>query len=297
MQNIKVIVLLICITALLTACKDDFFDQVVDVDIPEHTPALAVTCNLSNQDSILLAYVTSSIGVLEQENPETITDAKVELFKNGELFHTLPYIDQGFYGWEIEGLLGNENDTYELRVEKEDFESVNSIQRMPDQIDIISASFEKDGTIDPEGERVDELVIKFKDQKDVANYYKVEVYFEFTIEDITYRQDYYFDSNDPAVNFTNDGIYLPDIIFDGNTYELRLYAYDLFVDEFWENPALIVNLVHLSSDKYFRETSIRAYENSEDNPFAEPAVIFSNIENGYGIFSLEAVGPEYRIPL
>lgn len=295
MKNILYSLLLVL---FLTACKDDFFDQVVDVKIPEHTPALAITSTLSNQDTIIYAYVTTSIGVLEPYNPGYITDAKVELFKDGDLVRELPYVDQSFYAWQLDEPLGNEQSTYELRVEKEDFETVMATQIMPAQIEITNATFERDGTIDEGGDRVDELVIEFTDQKDVSNYYKVEVALEYDFDGTTYLQEgYYFDSNDPSTSYTNDGIYLSDAVFDGSTYEFRLYNYDLYVDASWENPELIVRLVNMSSDRYYRETSINAYQNAEDNPFAEPAVIHNNIENGYGIFSLEAVGPAFRIPL
>jgi len=282
----------------LASCDEDFFDQVVDVDIPEHEPALAITANMSNQDSILWAYVTSSVGVLVQDNPEEIADAQVELYKDGTLLSNLPYVEQGFYGWQVPEPLGNEQATYELKVSKDGFNSVSSTQTMPVQVNINDATLEIDGTVNEEGERVDEITITFDDAKDIANYYALSINFEFT--DITgevYSYEQYFNSNDPSFGETENGNYFSDILFDGENYELKVWLYNLYVDENIEDPKLAIRLTNLTKDRYFRETSINNYRNSEDNPFAEPAVIFSNIENGYGIFSLEAVGSTFYIDL
>ena len=282
----------------LESCKEDFFDQVIDVDIPEHTPALAVTSNLSNVDTLLWVYVSSSVGILVEEDPAEITDAQVELFKNGELLYTFPYLERSMYAWQVTEPLGNEAADYELKVAKSGFEPVSAVQTMPGQVDIVSATYEEDGTVNPDGERVDELLIEFDDPKNVTNYYKIKANLEFTGDDgESYVYDIYFDSFDPSIVYTNDGLYLSDGVFDGERYELRLWSYNIPNDEFMNDPRIAVNLINVSEDRYFREASIDAYENAENNPFAEPAVIFSNIENGHGIFSLEAKGPTFYLDL
>ncbi len=294
----KYIFLIVMGFLMTTNCSDDFFDQVVDVEIPEHTPALAITSNLNNVDSILWVYVSSSVGILVEEDPSEITDAIVELHKNGSLLYTLPHLEQGVYAWEAPEPLGNEIVDYEIKVSKPGFESVSSIQTMPLQVDIINATFEKEGTISTDGDRVDEIIIEFDDPKDIANYYKVSAKLEFTGDDGEfYEYDIYLESHDPSVVYTNDGLYLSDGVFDGERYEFSLYSYSISDDEFMNDTKISVSLVNVSKDRFFRESSLEASENSQDNPFAEPAVIFSNIENGYGIFSLEAMGPIFKIEL
>jgi len=291
----KYITLSIASLLLLGSCGEDFFDQVVDVEVPEHTPALAITSSLSNTDSILWTYVSNSVGILEPENPEAITDAKVELFKNGELFQALPHVEEGFYGWLVDGPLDNDGAAYELKVEKDGFESVSAVQTMPKRIDIIDASFEKDGIVDLDGERSDEYIVKLQDEKDVANYYKVEAFREYEYEGTVYQEDVYLGSNDPSMYTINRDVYLNDLIFDGEEAEIRLYGYAYIDESFMENVKIRIRLVHITKEKYFREVSIYNYD--PENPFAEPTIVFSNIDKGHGIFSLEAVGPEFVVEL
>ncbi|MFT5167923.1 MAG: hypothetical protein ACI8P3_003161 [Saprospiraceae bacterium] len=296
MKNI--IALLIVSLLLFSACKDDFFDQVINVDIPEHTPSLSITSNLSNVDTILWVYVSSSIGILENGDPESITDAKVDLYKNGTLFQNLPFQEEGFYTTQLPQPLGNEDAEYELRVASTGFEPVSASQKMPAQIDISAATFDADGTINEDGDRVDEVIVTFQDKKDEANYYKVDAnitYIENNGESYSYPIT--FNSTDPSIIEGDDGLYLSDAFLDGEKYELRLWNYEIYNDAYMNDAKIFIRLVNVSPEKYYWETSLRNAQNAEDNPFAEPAVIFSNIENGYGIFSLESVGPDFIIVL
>jgi hypothetical protein len=283
---------------LCSSCSEDFFDQVVEVDVPEHEPALAITSTLANSDSILWAYVTNSVGILEPDNPGGIEDATVELYKDGSLFQTLSHIQQGYYGWEIESALGDSEAEYELRVSKDGFTSVFARQIMPRQVAIKEAIYEKDGTVDFDGERVDELIVRFDDKGAEDNYYKLTAKVTFQDSDgNSYESDLYLDTNDPSLQDTYDGLYFSDGVFNGNEAEIRLYAYGIYIDEdpAYINPKVVFELSHLTKDKYFREISVYNYD--PENPFAEPTIIYSNIENGYGIFSLEALGPAYEIDL
>lgn len=282
---------------LLTGCKDDFFDQVVDVDVPEHTPALAITSEISNTDTILWAYVSNSVGILVQDNPAPITDAKVELYKNGNLLEALPHVEQGFYGWQIPEPLSNDGAEYELRVSKDGFESVSAVQEMPPQVDLISATYEKEGTVDLEGYRVDEYKIKFQDERSTENYYKVEVTVRRTYDDgAQYENNIYTESFDPSVYTIDGGLYMSDAVFDGDETEVSFYSYEnIYTENPDEEVELSIRLVHITKEHYFRKVSLYNYD--PENPFAEPTVVFSNVENGHGIFSMEATGPEFVIPL
>jgi len=185
-----------------------------------------------------------------------------------------------------------------LKIAKPGFESVKGTQSMPEVVPIIEGSFDEEGTVSDEGDRVDEIIVKFKDIENVANYYQVRaaVRWELSNGGVVENEEY-LRSNDPAAREVQSGIYITDAAFDGEEYELKLWAYDVYITSEMINPKLVISLVNTSRDKYFRETSIDSYQNADGNPFAEPAVIFSNIENGYGIFGLEAKGPEFIIDL
>ncbi len=82
-----------------------------------------------------------------------------------------------------------------------------------------------------------------------------------------------------------DFIFLKDENFNGQTYELEfgLHDFDLSFDPDWELEAHIyVKSVNKEVYDYFK--SITNYKLTRGNPFSEPHQIFSNIENGVGIF-------------
>ncbi len=293
----KYIIISICFLSLFSSCDEDFFDQVVEVDVPEHTPALAVTANMNNSDTIIWVYVSNSVGILEKEDPEDIIDATVELYKEGSLFQTIPHNERGFYTWDLENPLGDEEIEYELKVSKTGFESVSSTQTMPSQINIVNATYEEEGAISPDGDRVDEFIIEFNDEDGVDNYYRVEAKLIYTDQiGFEYSNSIYLESFDPNFINTGEGIFFTDALFQGDLTELRLTSYELYYDpSFMMDGKIAINLINITKERYFREVSIYNYE--PDNPFAEPTVVFSNFENGYGIFSLEAKGPDFVIPL
>lgn len=65
----------------------------------------------------------------------------------------------------------------------------------------------------------------------------------------------------------------------------------------YEEPdAMVVGLWSLTEEEYNFRKSISNNRDAEDNPFAEPTIVFSNIENGLGIFSLMKLN-EFEVEL
>lgn len=56
-----------------------------------------------------------------------------------------------------------------------------------------------------------------------------------------------------------------------------------------EKPTLLLIRISNLSDHYIRfQRSSQQYSINEDNPFAEPVEIYTNVENGYGVFAMAA---------
>jgi hypothetical protein len=99
-------------------------------------------------------------------------------------------------------------------------------------------------------------------------------------------------SNDLAdVNtcLDNYGIFIRDALFDGQQKDLKLYAsaYDM-EPQFngVDTQYATVELLHVT-EAYFRyQKSYKVAQDANDNPFAEPVNVYSNITNGRGIFSI-----------
>ena len=83
-----------------------------------------------------------------------------------------------------------------------------------------------------------------------------------------------------------------DILFNGQTKSLEISLPN--EDNYWNeagyiwsyrNIGLRFYLHNISQDYYYYRRSLELYNQSSDNPFAQPVQVYSNIENGFGIFA------------
>ena len=284
----KIVQFFFCLFLLnILSCGDNFFEQVVELDIPEHTPALAVTANFSDIDTTLALYVSNSVGVLEPDQPVIIENATVELFKNGQLLYNFDYNTNGLYGKTNVNPLGDSNAEYVLKVSAPNFVDVSAIQFMPQPVLINDASFEREGAVTPDGERVNEVTIKFSDPSGIVNYYSISAFGRISLSGFEYEDKVYLSSFNPIVEEGDQILIFSDATFDGREVTLNFYTYDDYPDDA-DSVELDISLISISEDRYFFEKSFNIFNNSNGNPFVEPVVVHNNIENGHGIFTLES---------
>lgn len=273
----------------LSSCKD--FSQIVEIDIPEHEPKLAVTTVIGDTDQRLRALVSNSIGILEERSAFSISNAQVQLFRDGQLFETVPYqSDNQYYEMALQDSLLSHGSTFHLEVNGPDYPQVSAVQIMPHRVPISHVEIEPGGTVDFEGYRVDELIVEFQDPPGEKNYYGLAMQgLEIIIVDgdtIWGGNTQYLESNDPSLTPVYNSPYtiiFSDAGFNGKRARVNCYTYSnlqAFKGE--------VQLYHLTEDLYQYNRSVTLYENAIDNPFAEPVTVHNNIENGYGLFGLHA---------
>ncbi|MBK7337671.1 MAG: hypothetical protein IPJ00_16590 [Saprospirales bacterium] len=79
-------IILLLSVAALTGCTD-FFNQVVDIEIPEHEPSLAVSAHFRAQDTALIVFVSRSAGILDSVilDSVSIQGAAVAVLRDGSL--------------------------------------------------------------------------------------------------------------------------------------------------------------------------------------------------------------------
>ncbi len=293
MKNLKIYLSLFFIAFLFASCEDKF-SQVVEVDLPEHEPMLSVSAHFTNFDSLLKVGVSKTWGLNEEPPAYFLDNASIKLFKNDVLVSEFKAGEGTYYGfycsekqfpWETDG------GVFRLEVAVPNLPTVSATQVIPKEIPIIEASYEVEGTISPDGEKVDEVVISFNDPPGEENYYGFRAFGETSYydesNDTTYTDEYmvYLETVDPLAEEGESGILLlSDAAFDGKKQTLRCYTYD-----YGYGKKFYVHLVHLTKEKYRYLRSLRQYQDADGNPFAEPVTVSSNIENGTGIFSMETV--------
>ena len=98
------------------------------------------------------------------------------------------------------------------------------------------------------------------------------------------------DKNNPALTFhyEDGGILFTDEDFDGQKSTLKFYSLISLNNE-EQRGKIIGALRTVSKNYYLYHTSLSRQIANKDRPFVEPISVFSNVENGLGIFSGYAV--------
>ena len=282
------IAFLLLLVATLTGCTD-FFNQIVEIEIPEHTPSLAVSAHFRAQDTSLIVFVSRSAGILDTVILDSvkIQNASVTVLRDGAPWQTVPHIGEGHFYLLLGEAIGSNPHTYTLRVSAPGFEPVESVQAMPSPVPILDAVYTPEGGVNPDGDKVNTLSVEFQDPPGGDNFYYMEAYTYIPDSIGDYKYNLVLQTEDPLVEPYEMGLIFKDGPIDGKKYSLKCYL----PDNIHETPGakLVVRLHAISRDRYLFLRTLELYTNAQGNPFAEPVVVHNNIEGGVGIFTVGAV--------
>jgi len=292
------------LTFLFLYSCDSLVDPVLTIEIPEHKPNLAVSAHLNNLDTAALVYVTYTKGILEPETNNTLEDVQVNLYEATSLIRTFKLdwsIDTTKSGESIvrpifkaDKINFREGVSYRLTVEAASFEKVITNQEFPKKIEIIDANYNPNVTIDEKGVVVDEIKLQFKDPPNQDNYYLANILLHSTDESgHAIKSIPTFYTNSPIARERPNGLFFSDVTFEGKAYTLDILVQD------WtptKHDIIEIQLFSISKDRFFFEQSLEIYKENLENPFSEPLILYENIVNGNGIFTLSN-GEQFTIPI
>jgi hypothetical protein len=269
---------------VLQGCNENSFTQAVEIDIPKHTPALAVTCGVNAGQDILSIFLSHSSGILESGDYDVIKDATVTMSGAGIFPTLIPYDttaqDYSYYNVP-QPLIGK----YVLEISASGYADVAATQIAPRSIVIDDLFFEENGAFFEDGTRAHRLEVSWHDPAGEMNYYLIEV--RSAQDSSGFESFQHTESLDPTIDYDIHGFpIIDDVAFDGKKYTARFALYthnDVFLKP---GGRLIVTLRTLTRDGFLYARSRAQYDLARDNPFAEPVIVHSNINGGYGIFSL-----------
>jgi hypothetical protein len=264
----------------VSACKDFWEPRSVVTNLPEHQPLLVIN-SFINPDSVLEVFVSKSNAFLAPPS-FLINNATVTIFESGnpvELFQ----IRQGTYrAANHKPRIGA---SYELRVSADGFMPVSSTATIPSPIKIDSVVVTKN--------RIDfktNLTLFFQDPPGEDNYYQLLLYsIERSVENDTLLAVIGFSSSDAVLrnpeDFEDESDYYDDAFFDDALFDGDFYDLDISFHIHSEPIQMFVVLLTTSESYYNFRKSVEQQNTTEDNPFAEPVPIYTNIENGLGVFA------------
>lgn len=289
----------------LSACSPDFFDQVIDIDPPPHTPKITAFAILTNLDSTTVVSVTRSFGLLEQKPDSAyyLRNATVRVTENGVLWDELKEFQpsKGRIAY-----VGKQNKTpqpgrtYELAISHPELGQASAVQTMPAPAKVTKTEGKLNGGLGAFGDRFSAVYATVEDPPGEKNYYALgvsRVYFElhpifdanfniigFDTVGYNLQREWTEGSDDPAgLLGANGEILFSDELFDGQSYRLsgRFYNYN-------QDPGTLVQIHvrHVTPEYYRFSITEQRRINAEDFPLAEPVTVFYNLQNGIGIFRM-----------
>ena len=301
----KKIILAIAIITAFISCE-----KTVIVNVPV-APSKLVVNGVVQANNIFAVNVSKSEPVLTSNaaNSFKVNNAIVQLYENGILKDTFLYNNANNNYVVKNGTTAQIGKTYKLTAALNGFTSVDAEMVTPSNIAIQSITRVVNARTDANGGTQDEVKIKFIDNGSETNNYlfKVKRPVNFTGSQLEYQTIFCIKSSDVDIDRTSNGdptdvnscidreFLMTDKNFNGSTKTITLFIDSYNLTEF-TNPInqrkykAIVEINNISKNYYNYRRSIQTYRDNEDNPFSEPVLVYSNVNNGYGIFSSFTVG-------
>lgn len=291
----KRLLFLLSISLLYISCE-----KVIPFDGDVNTPKLVIN-SVFESDSTFKVHVSSSRSVIDTASFNNIDDAIVSIKDDNEnIIETLNHIENGFYKGQT---FPQENQTYILEVNHPDYADITASDSLPSPITINSV--DTSTIIDPiNGNRL-QISMNFDDPENTQNYYLIETYSvnEYLVIKNSDTTEYELDTTKQFMVLTDEvfqnggspwreqGLF-NDLLFNGQNKTLELEipndswsgsedGYD------WSYQTLTLRLYlhNITLSYYYYRTSLELFQNASGNPFAQPVQVYSNIENGFGVFA------------
>ncbi len=311
MKKILFNLLFAAIVFTFIKCKNN--TQILEIELPEHTPKLVPYAFLTS-DSTVEVVVKHSLGALE-EGFQKIDSATITLYKNDEVLAdnfqfitSSHYNEYGFYTTAPLSL-AEAGVHYKLEVAADGFETVTAECTTVKKVPIKEVTYEVGAGIGEEGEMVDKVNLTFKDPQGEENYYIFTCElgdYSYYVDPLTGDTTYYstYSNNLQSIDPRAETYYLSFVFgqtdlrssitiindkdFDGQEIKINFTNYSGLTKE---DTGKIVHarLYTIPKDMYYFVQSAGQYEKAQEAIFPEPVAIYSNVKNGYGIFSIYQV--------
>ena len=310
MQFIKNIIYSLSAICLLVSCGEKFFDTTLELPTPDHTPVMAISAFANSTSTDFLNFkVTRTFGLFEERpdnSQDNLSNAEVKLFEDDNLKYTFVEGGNEFepgYIAPITEMFGGEGKTYKLEVSHPDYGTVTATQVMPEPIPLTDVEFRELSSGGFDG-NTGEFRITFSDPPGEENYYELAaqqtVVYSYEQDGVVYEEEYeqeiYLGTDGPPDPNVTQGydwstMLISDANFNGQTFTLSAEFYD-YTDFGGEGSGETSNYTlywrTVSKDYFNYSKSLRENINAQDNPFAEPVSLYTNVNGGVGAFCLRS---------
>ncbi len=262
------------------ACTED-----VEIELPEVDRRMAVFSVVSPDKSVstYLSYsqpITQSMGYGDRN---WISNAIINIRSESDVQVDLDSSSPGSYTGELPVV---ENIKYTLEASHSAFETIIATTTIPAEVPVLAIDTATETvTSDMEVERRLLTRIKFKDPADVKNYYMLSKHFVW--DENSGETMEYIDSHmtDYGVVNAMGAIVFSDDFFNGKEFTIKYSGNDYDGGEGFDGGDSYVYFTSIDENLYKYIVSV--YNHSEGDEiefFMEPIQVYSNVENGLGVF-------------
>jgi len=273
------------LVSLTLACSDV-------IPLPELQPEQLLVANaLFSPDTTWQVQLTTTAPLNRLKEISPITNGVItvkDVERNSTL--TLQHQQEGWYTSSQERPIATTN--YQLSVQVDGYNSLQAIDQIPQAF---KASIEQYDTVTYRNVLGYNFGLRIEDNPTAANYYLITITYiierdgyVYTIPTGHFSLDNNSDNED--IELDHDRLtksYLRDVNFNGQAYLTSVIGTDTLLNYFNELDKIkaIIQVKSISEVGYEYEKSIEIFRLSGDDIFIEPIRIFSNVDNGLGIFA------------
>lgn len=258
-------------------------EKTVSIDTGKIKPRLVLNA-LIEPDSIFKVELSKSRSLMDSsQSVEMINSASVKIFEDGVLKKSILGGREGVYSALFKP---KQTSIYRIEVDNVEFGHSVATSSIPDKPILVSAvpTTELTPSSSP---RYYKYKLVIKDSGKHRDYYYLRAFLiqrdyapGTTIGNVMPYDIYSDDRVVVSDDHTLRGVLFDDGAFNGYEYELIIYSpYRVtFANPLW------FELASISKEYYNYLSSVITQNSAGDNPFAEPVIIKSNVQNGTGIF-------------
>jgi Domain of unknown function (DUF4249) len=323
-QHIKTVATVVALITVVSCSKEsllNYFNPVVDVQIPENAARLVLVGRIVGGTDSIELFITKSRGALdttllnsnivsgfgERGNSafDTVNSALVKVFKDGVLFAAPQYFANGKYLTKLTKPIPEDRSVYTVQVSAAGLATIEATQQMvsaPTSFDSITVlenvkvakPLDLNNPFDPLGDPYNavQFNLTFKDKAGEQNYYSA--FGTAILPTEATPRGLRCESRDPA----SENNYLNAKNLDGKVINWTTHTRRIGRGggpkgggpggnnaQIPVGTVVNLTLVSASYDRYLFEQSYATYLSGTKNPFAEPVILHSNVKNGFGVFT------------
>ena len=281
----------------LVACEEP-----VELSTEAIAPKMVVNGTFTPSQPFQIS-LTKNKDLLTNQPTEFITNARVSILnEQGVLLKDLVYTDNALLSYYSSPSFKPTNGaTYQIEIQAPSFPTISAQDYIPMPVALNALEIDTllVNTSEANPVYAVALTTTFSDPIGADNYYHLQLFYK-SIEGKTNSSGFVqnteeglmplttleIQKDNPSLlmDFNKNGVLFDDASFNGAKTQLKFYA-SLDKKEAGAYPKIIGELRTVSKNYYQYYTSITHQLANQDRPFVEPINVFTNIENGLGIFA------------